>query len=571
MPSRSAPHARPADPVRLAAVRAYVAFRAGGAFRPTAPDALREKQQRRLYTNLLRGMVRHSRRLEAEAARLAKRPAQRLSAPVMGALVLGLYQLFELRQAEHAAVFETVALLGALGQSRAKGLVNAVLRGALRERAAAGRSRLAPGVGMPVPSLRGRETGETSAPVPTGKPAGGTAGFAERTSHPDWLVDRWVRRYGAEEAERICEANNRFESSGVRVNQARIGRDGLLERLAREGMDAEPHPSLAGALLVPRLGALLDSSAFAEGLCYVQDAGSQALICWIAPLLRGWVLDACCAPGGKLTHMAEFAQCPGPEPGTNPTGRNTHAPANCLSPPGIREQQAEPQPEPVPSIAKDRGSGSAPSPGQGSRGNGGAAEPVWLVGLDLSAKRLRRVRENFRRLRLDAPPLVAADGRRLPFRAGAPGAGWNTILLDAPCSATGMIRKYPELKWRRHAEDLQRLCGLQRALLDAAAPALAPQGRIVYVTCSLEPEENEEQVEAFLARTPGFRRRSFRDLPPPRGMGDPTGWIGESGDLCVLPDSDRMGLYAAILEPGPNSSGGSGEPPRQRSHGAALH
>ncbi|MFI5400335.1 MAG: RsmB/NOP family class I SAM-dependent RNA methyltransferase [SAR324 cluster bacterium] len=485
MPSRPAAHARPADPVRLAAVRAYVAFRAGGTFRPNAPGALRETQQRRLYTNLLRGMVRHSRRLEAEAARLARRPAQRLSAAVMGALVLGLYQLFELRQAEHAAVFETVALLGALGQSRAKGLVNAVLRGALREWASG--------------SLRG----ETAVPL------------AERTSHPDWLVERWVRRYGAETAGRICEANNRFDSSGVRVNQARIGRDGLLERLAREGVDAAAHPSLPGALLVPRLGALLDSAAFAEGLCYVQDAGSQALICWIAPLLRGWVLDACCAPGGKLTHLAELEQC------------------RALA-----------------------------------RGTGGAAGTLRLVGLDLSAKRLTRVRENFQRLRLKAPPLVAGDGRRLPFRAGAPDSGWNTILLDAPCSATGMIRKYPELKWLRHAADLPRLCGLQRALLDAAAPVLAPQGRIVYVTCSLEPEENEEQVEAFLARTLGFRRRSFRDLPPPQDLGDAAGWIGDAGDLCVLPDADRMGLFAAILEPAPRASEGSGDPPGQRSGGA---
>lgn len=528
MPSRSVPHARPADPVRLAAVRAYVAFRAGGTFRPTAPGALRETQQRRLYTNLLRGMVRHSRHLEAEAARLAKRPAQRLSAPVMGALVLGLYQLFELRQAEHAAVFETVALLGALGQASAKGLVNAVLRGALRERAAAerGRQALAGGATSPSP-LR-------EAPSPPSR-TWTVTGLAERTSHPDWLVQRWVRRYGAETAERICETNNRFDSSGVRVNQARIGRDDLLARLAREGVDAAPHPALTGALLVPRLGALLDSAAFAEGLCYVQDAGSQALICWIAPLLRGWVLDACCAPGGKLTHLAELEQC------------------RALAP--------------------------------GSRG---AAGPLRLVGLDWSAKRLTRVRENFRRLRLDAPPLVAGDGRRLPFRAperlreeptqqGAPEAGWNTILLDAPCSATGMIRKYPELKWRRHAEDLPRLCELQRALLDAAAPVLAPQGRIVYVTCSLESEENEEQVQAFLARTPGFRRRSFRDLPPPPGLGDPAGWIGDAGDLCALPDADRMGLFAAILEacpelregPAPRASEGSSDPPGQRSGDAA--
>jgi len=476
MHSRSAPASRQADPVRLAAVRAYAAFREGGVFRPTAPASLREPQQRRLYANLLRGMVRHSRRLEAEAARLAKRPPERLTPPVMGALVLGLYQLLELQQADHAAVFETVELLGALGHARAKGLVNAVLRGALRERAAEGLSHSAV------------STAERSPPdVPRRPKPRPPASLAERTSHPDWLVERWVRRYGAAVAEHICEANNRFESSGVRVNEARTGQAELLERLAREGVAAAPHPLLPGALLVPHLAALLDSAAFAEGLCYVQDAGSQLLGCWIAPLLRGAVLDACCAPGGKLTHLAELAQR-------------------------------------------------------------GATGPLRLVGLDSSAKRLVRVRENFRRLRLNPPALVAGDARHLPFRTAAPAGRWNAILLDVPCSATGMIRKYPELKWRRHAEDLDRLSGIQRDLLDAAAQAIAPGGVIVYVTCSLEPEENEEQVDAFLARKPGFRRRSFRDIPPPQGSGDLASLVDAAGHLRVLPDTDRMGLFAAVLE-----------------------
>jgi 16S rRNA (cytosine967-C5)-methyltransferase len=506
MPSRSAPAVRHADPVRLAAVRAYAAFREGGVFRSTAPVSLRDAQQRRLYANLLRGMVRHSRRLEAQAARLAKRPPERLSAPVMGALVLGLYQLFDLQQADHAAVFETVELLGALGQGRAKGLVNAVLRGALRERTARA-GRLASG---------GRELtgalppGQTHAAM-----AGPPASLAERTSHPDWLVERWVRRYGAAAAERICEANNRFETSGVRVNAARAGRAELLDRLAREGVEAAPHPLLPGALLVPHLGALLDSTAFAEGLCYVQDAGSQLLGCWIAPLLSGAVLDACCAPGGKLTHLAELAQ---------------GAAAGPL-----------------------RGAGG-PLRGAAAAHRGGDA-PLRLVGLDSSAKRLLRVRENFRRLRLDAPELAAGDARRLPFRPPGRGGGWDTILLDVPCSATGMIRKYPELKWRRNAEDLVRLGGVQGELLDAAARELLPGGRIVYVTCSLEPEENEEQVEAFLARTPRFRRRSFRDVPPPQGLGSVDDFVDAEGYLRILPDSDRMGLFAAILEPGTAAPG----------------
>jgi 16S rRNA (cytosine967-C5)-methyltransferase len=447
-----------------------VRFRTGGGFHPNAPPSLADSQQRRLYANLLRGMVRHLRFLETEAARFSRRDASELSWPVMAALVLGLYQVLVLRQADHAAVFETVELMGALGQPRAKGLVNAVLRSALRERGSAGESVTEPSARLATPSL------------------------ARRTSHPDWLVERWVQRYGAGEAERICEANNRYESSGVRVNLARTTREALIERLSREGVTAVPHPGLSSALLVSRLGALLDSPAFGEGLCYVQDLGSQAAAAWIAPLAHGWILDACCAPGGKLTHLLELAAIPG--------------------------------------LA------------------------LKIVGMDASRERLRRVRENLARLRLPPVPLLAGNAARLPLRLGAPSGGWNAVLLDVPCSATGMIRKYPELKWNKHAEDVARHVALQAELLDQAAQAVRPGGLIAYLTCSLEPEENERQVEAFLARARGFRRRSFRDLPPPPGLsGSVDDLVTPSGDLLILPREDRMGLFAALLQRSDESEG----------------
>jgi len=127
--------------------------------------------------------------------------------------------------------------------------------------------------------------------------------------------------------------------------------------------------------------------------------------------------------------------------------------------------------------------------------------------------------------------------------------GWDTILLDAPCSATGMIRKYPELKWRLRENDLPRLCQTQRALLDSAAEAVAPSGRIVYVTCSLEPEENEAQVESFLTRWPAFQRRRFQDLAAPPGAESfLKAFVSTAGDLRLLPGDTHMGMFAAILE-----------------------
>lgn len=445
-PSR--PAHKPADPTRLAALRAYLRFAAGGGLE-TEPPAQAGTEGGRAYTRFLLGLVRHRRWLEAEVARLARRPLARLDPPVAAAAMLGLLQLHVLRLPEHAVVYETVQAVSALGYGSAKGLVNGVLRAALRERAAG----CDPRAGYPL---------------------------AVRTSQPDWLVERWTRHYGTERAQAICEANARFEAQSARVEVGRVTRDVLLRRLEAEGVAAEPHPLLPTAIRVPRLGDLLRSAAFAEGLCTVQDAASQLLTLWVAPRLRGRVLDACAAPGGKLTHLAGLGRA-----------------------------------------------------------------DLWLAGADVDLRRLRRVRENQARLRQAFTPLLAADGRRLPFA----GAAWDAVLLDVPCSATGMIRKYPELGWRKHAEDLPRYAATQAALLDEAARVVRPGGTIVYSTCSLEPEENERQVAAFLARQPGWRPVPFTALTPPEGLGEPAvSLLTPAGHLLVFPAADRLGLFAAMLE-----------------------
>lgn len=446
--------ARPAcDPVRLAAVKAYLNFARGGAFQAGPPPHLHEDGEKRRYVQLIRGMVRHRRLLEAEVARLALGPAQRLHAEMIALAVLGLYQLRFLDVPPHAAVYETVALAPALGRGHAKGWANAVLRAALRE------------------GLRGEQTA-TPAPL------------AVRTSHPDWMVERWIARYGPARTRAICEANNRYDGTVLRVETRRIRVQTLLRRLSDEGIAARPHPLLSGALSVDQLGGLLHTRVFRDGLCYVQDVSSQLLVAWAAPALAGRVLEACTAPGGKLTHLRGLT-----------------------------------------------------APGR------------WLVGMDVSRARMGQVLENLRRLRLPATPLLVGDARSLPFPAAVSDKGWDAVLVDAPCSATGIIRKYPELKWRKHPSDLPQLVALQGALLAEAARVLRAGGHIVYATCSLEPEENEQAVAEFLARHPDFQRRPFSALRAPRGLAvAPDTLLTAEGDLLMLPGSGQMGLYAALLQ-----------------------
>ena len=164
----------------------------------------------------------------------------------------------------------------------------------------------------------------------------------------------------------------------------------------------------------------------------------------------------------------------------------------------------------------------------------GAREPVLAA--DISPDRLRRVAEAAARLGLDVQ-CVAMDARR-PAVALA-----GTILLDAPCSGTGVLRRRPDARWRLSAGRLRDLVRLQRELLEAAAPLVRPGGLLVYATCSLEPEENEDQVARFLESQPAFEREPPRDrslLPP--------GSVTHVGDLSIHPATfGTDGSFAARL------------------------
>ena len=140
-----------------------------------------------------------------------------------------------------------------------------------------------------------------------------------------------------------------------------------------------------------------------------------------------------------------------------------------------------------------------------------------VVAVDLEAKRLVRVRENLDRLGLEAQ-LIACDARETA--AWWDGAPFQRILLDAPCSATGVIRRHPDIKLTRQAEDIPALAALQGELLDALWPTLEVGGMLLYATCSSLPTENTEVIEAFLARTPGAREL---DLATDAGLRQPHG------------------------------------------------
>lgn len=170
-----------------------------------------------------------------------------------------------------------------------------------------------------------------------------------------------------------------------------------------------------------------------------------------------------------------------------------------------------------------------------------AAAGARVTALDASASRLARLAENLARTRLEAE-VVVADARDW-----TPPEQFDAILLDAPCSATGTLRRHPDLPFVRSGAEIPALIALQSTLLDRAWTMLAPGGRLVFCTCSLLPGEGEQQVSRFLARTKGAR------LAPAEATGVPADWRDEAGGLRTRPDfwpelGGLDGFYIARLE-----------------------
>jgi 16S rRNA (cytosine967-C5)-methyltransferase len=227
---------------------------------------------------------------------------------------------------------------------------------------------------------------------------------------------------------------------------------------------------------------------FSEGLVSVQDMGAQSAALLLEAQPGMRVLDACAAPGGKTGHLLECAD-------------------------------------------------------------------LDLVALDSDAGRLRRVRENLDRLGLSDLP--GSSIRLLAEDAGKPSVWWDKqpfdrILLDAPCTASGVVRRHPDGKWLKRAEDVQHLVREQSRLLEALWPLLKSGGKMLYATCSLFKAENSEQIAAFLARhpdalieaieMPGARER--QPISPPTGQ-PPTGQ--PNGQILPSPDTDGF-FYARLLK-----------------------
>ncbi len=457
------------SPARAAAFDALCRVERDAAFATDALDSRLEALEKRadsaLATELTLGVLRWQRLLDFFLSRFTKQRLDSLDAEVLLALRLAIYQLrFLSRVPDAAAVNDSVELVKRARKSSAAALVNAVLRRAARD----------PCIRRPAEALLPPELAAAER-------------FGILYSHPTWLVERWLSRYGEEATRRLLEANNR----PPRLTAAVLDPERVAElrvALANAGFHVAPGRCLSFALEfrgLPRGGIQRLRDELRAGRMILQDEASQ-MIPLLADAQPGQrVLDLCAAPGGKTARLS----C-------------------CV--------------------------------GQGT-----------VVGADLHLHRLRQTRELLSRLGITNVSLLALDATRpLPFAVC-----FDRVLLDAPCSGTGTLARNPEIRWRLKPGDLSALAAKQRALLCHGLAYLAPGGRLVYSTCSLEPEENHQVVAAALAESRGARILGGQAALMPHLLPriEAAALFDALGYFQTLPGRDATdGFFAAVIEVPPS-------------------
>jgi 16S rRNA (cytosine967-C5)-methyltransferase len=331
----------------------------------------------------------------------------RIESDVRDAARLGLYQLLLLEIPAHAAVHESVAI----APNQHRSIINAILRSATRRRS----------------ELLGAANAQP---------------LFVRTSHPEFLVDRWQQHFGAGQAEQLCKWNNRPAPIYGRINGLRIDPETFLQQYP-DSRRIPGNPNFVEFSAVP-------TAALDCGDCNIQDP-STAMACQLLDPKPGEkILDACAAPGGKATYLAE--------------------------------------------LMENRGT---------------------IVACDRDGERLQVLQSNISRLGSTIVQTVQHDWSRNDLPKGILSvAPFDRVLLDAPCTNTGVMRRRIDVRWRLQPEDFDKMPNEQLMIMRAVFRVLRPGGILVYSTCSIEPEENQDVVRRLEAELSALKLETKRDSLP---------------------------------------------------------
>ncbi|WP_019152834.1 16S rRNA (cytosine(967)-C(5))-methyltransferase RsmB [Robertmurraya massiliosenegalensis] len=400
-----------------------------------------------LLTELVYGTLQRRMTLDFYLQPFLKK-ARKLELWVRQLLRLTVYQMVYLDKIpDRAAIYEAVEMAKRRGHKGISSMVNGVLRSIQREG---------------VPSLE-----DISDPVER---------LSISTSHPSWLVQRWVNQLGYERAKEMCEMNLTAPLQTARINTTKTNRKACMEMLQEEGYQVEASSVIPEAIRCLK-GNLANSQAFKDGLLTIQDESSMIVAYALGVQQDEEILDACAAPGGKTTHIAEKL---------NQTGK--------------------------------------------------------VFSLDLHDHKVKLIAQNASRLQLTNIETKALDSRKVQehFKEES----FDRILLDAPCSGFGVMRRKPDMKYTKKETDVDQLQEIQLQLLKSVTPLLKKGGILVYSTCTVDETENGAVVEKFL----GENKEFIGDIGLKGRLPETIQPLCDEFTLQILPqDFGSDGFYIAAL------------------------
>jgi len=405
---------------------------------------------RAFLTELTYGVIRWRERLDWVIRLFSKISIEKIELETLNILRLGLYQiLFLSRTPSSAAVNESVELAKRIRGKGGAGFVNAVLRSAIRQKDE-----------IHYPDIH-------EDPI---------LHLSVVQSHPLWLVQRWVRERGVEETLQICMFNNQISPLTLRTNPLKINRENLLEKLKEEELSPIPTVYSEEGIVLQHPPPTSELPFLRKGLAIIQDEASQLVTSILDPKPGEQILDACAAPGGKTTHIAQRMENQG-----------------------------------------------------------------GIYALDLSNAKLDLIGGLCEKLGIRIIKTVKGDASKiLPVPQGMK---FDRILADVPCSGFGTLRRNPDLKWRRGEVDIQRMGELQFSILRNLSMYVEEDGLLIYSTCTVFREENEDVVEKFLEAHPEFQLDRMDNLLPEKSRP-----LIEGSYFKTFPPRGEMdGFFAARL------------------------
>lgn len=403
-------------------------------------------QDRRFVTELVYGTIKAGKTLDYILGFYINRPFKKVPFIIQDILRLGIYQIFFLTKIPvSAACNQSVELTKKYGHSGTVKFVNAVLRNAARSPEK-----------VVYPSLQ-------EDPI---------SYISLKYMHPEWIIDRWIKRFGVTSTEDLCKINNLTPLLSIRTNTLKTTRENLIRKLQTEDVVCEPSKLTPEGIILHQYPSIGNLPSLKQGLFQVQDESSMLVASILDPKPGEFIIDACGAPGGKSTHIAALMQ----------------------------------------DVGK-------------------------IISTDIYEHKLAITKENAARLGITIIDTLTLDATTIAnyFSQKA-----DRVLVDAPCSGLGVLRRKPDSRWRKTESMLKDLPKLQKAILKSAADCVKVGGTLVYSTCTTEPEENHDVVNWFISNYTDFELDDLSGFIPNKTQ--------SSKMLQLLPHIDHVdGFFIARL------------------------